>query len=54
MKLNHENLNDSYNSLKLQADKISPNMSLIFQLMEWGEILGVNAPASYTPTGEEK
>ncbi|KAH3684063.1 hypothetical protein WICPIJ_004965 [Wickerhamomyces pijperi] len=49
MKLRTENLNDSYNVLKEKADKISPNMSLIFQLMEWGEILGVNEPVG-TPT----
>lgn len=42
MKYNHSNLNDSYNLLKLNAPDISPNMSLIFQLMEWGEMIGVN------------
>lgn len=42
MKLKHLNLNDSYNLLKSNAPDISPNMSLIFQLMEWGETLGVD------------
>lgn len=42
MKLRHLNLNDSYNILKTQAPDISPNMSLIFQLMEWGESIGVD------------
>ncbi|AAS51675.1 ADL245Wp [Eremothecium gossypii ATCC 10895] len=32
-------LNDAYNYLKNVAKDISPNMSLIFQLMEWGEQL---------------
>ncbi|KAH3674941.1 hypothetical protein WICMUC_002961 [Wickerhamomyces mucosus] len=52
MKLNMENLNDSYNKLKVKADKISPNMSLIFQLMEWGELLGINS-TSITPSVEK-
>jgi len=42
MKLKKLNLNDSYNLLKNVAPDISPNMSLIFQLMEWGEIIGVS------------
>lgn len=32
-------LNDAYNRLKSVAKDISPNMSLIFQLMEWNEAL---------------
>jgi protein-tyrosine phosphatase len=42
MKLHCVPLNDAYNMLKERAPDISPNMSLIFQLMEWGEFLGVN------------
>lgn len=42
MKIKHMNLNDAYNFLKEKAPDISPNMSLIFQLMEWGEIIGVS------------
>lgn len=42
MKLKNLNLNDAYNYLKEKAPDISPNMSLIFQLMEWGEIIGVS------------
>lgn len=33
------NLNDAYNKLKSIAKDISPNMGLIFQLMEWNEQL---------------
>lgn len=33
------NLNDAYNKLKSIAKDISPNMGLIFQLMEWNEEL---------------
>lgn len=32
-------LNEAYNMLKSVATDISPNMSLIFQLMEWNEVL---------------
>ncbi|SCU86687.1 LAFA_0E02432g1_1 [Lachancea sp. 'fantastica'] len=32
-------LHDAYNKLKSVAKDISPNMSLIFQLMEWREVL---------------
>ena len=32
-------LNDAYNKLKLIAKDVSPNMGLIFQLMEWDELL---------------
>lgn len=32
-------LNDAYNKLKETAPDISPNMGLIFQLMEWNEFL---------------
>ncbi|ODV96977.1 hypothetical protein PACTADRAFT_48760 [Pachysolen tannophilus NRRL Y-2460] len=39
MKANHLNLNDAYNEVKSRAPSISPNMSLIFQLMEWDEVL---------------
>ncbi|CDR36499.1 CYFA0S01e01970g1_1 [Cyberlindnera fabianii] len=42
MKMHHINLNEAYNMLKERAPEISPNMSLIFQLMEWGELIGVN------------
>ncbi|ODV83069.1 hypothetical protein CANARDRAFT_203948, partial [[Candida] arabinofermentans NRRL YB-2248] len=31
---------DAYNMLKLKAPKISPNMTLIYELMEWGKLLG--------------
>lgn len=33
-------LNDAYEKLKSVAHDISPNMGLIFQLMEWGEAVG--------------
>ncbi|CAI4050150.1 tyrosine/serine/threonine protein phosphatase MSG5 SKDI_14G2690 [Saccharomyces kudriavzevii IFO 1802] len=36
------NLNDAYNKLKTVAKDISPNMGLIFQLMEWGGMLSQN------------
>ncbi|QID87722.1 Protein tyrosine phosphatase [Saccharomyces pastorianus] len=36
-------LNDAYNKLKMVAKDISPNMGLIFQLMEWGEMLSKNS-----------
>ncbi|SMN18623.1 similar to Saccharomyces cerevisiae YIL113W SDP1 Stress-inducible dual-specificity MAP kinase phosphatase [Maudiozyma saulgeensis] len=39
MRYDELNLNDAYNKLKLVAKDISPNMGLIFQLMEWDEIL---------------
>lgn len=42
------NLNDAYNKLKVLAPDISPNMSLIFQLMEWGEKLGHRIPTPKT------
>lgn len=35
------NLNDAYNKLKSIAKDISPNMGLIFQLMEWSEKLSI-------------
>lgn len=35
------NLNDAYNKLKSIAKDISPNMGLIFQLMEWSEKLNI-------------
>lgn len=47
MKLKNLNLNDAYNMLKEKAPDISPNMSLIFQLMEWGEIIGVSSTSGY-------
>ncbi|AMD21524.1 HFL332Cp [Eremothecium sinecaudum] len=37
-------LYDAYNYLKQVAKDISPNMNLIFQLMEWGERLKVLVP----------
>ncbi|CAI5106107.1 BBT_HP_G0132200.mRNA.1.CDS.1 [Saccharomyces cerevisiae] len=37
-------LNDAYNKLKDVAKDISPNMGLIFQLMEWGTMLSKNSP----------
>ncbi|EJS41960.1 msg5p [Saccharomyces arboricola H-6] len=36
-------LNDAYNKLKAVAKDISPNMGLIFQLMEWGGMLSKNS-----------
>lgn len=39
MKYQDLSLNDAYNMLKGVAKDISPNMSLIFQLMEWNEKL---------------
>ncbi|CCF60178.1 hypothetical protein KAFR_0J01110 [Kazachstania africana CBS 2517] len=39
MRYNNLNLNDAYSKLKLVAKEISPNMGLIFQLMEWNERL---------------
>ncbi|ODV72235.1 dual specificity protein phosphatase family protein [Cyberlindnera jadinii NRRL Y-1542] len=47
MKLYNVSLNDAYSMLKERAPDISPNMSLIFQLMEWGDLIGVNKK---TPT----
>lgn len=52
MSLRNINLNDAYNMLKVQAPDISPNMSLIFQLMEWGESIGVDSIVS-TPQYEQ-
>lgn len=52
MKLHHIPLNDAYTMLKEKAPDISPNMSLIFSLMEWGELIGVNPKSSnsgYSP-----
>ncbi|AGO11545.1 AaceriADL245Wp [[Ashbya] aceris (nom. inval.)] len=50
-------LNEAYNYLKNVAKDISPNMSLIFQLMEWGEQLKSKdavdsscSPASSSPS----
>lgn len=37
MKFYKMGLNDAYNHLKSTAKEISPNMGLIFQLMEWSE-----------------
>ncbi|SCV05429.1 LANO_0H07294g1_1 [Lachancea nothofagi CBS 11611] len=39
-------LNDAYNRLKTIAKDISPNMSLIFQLMEWNEALSTQRQRS--------
>ncbi|CEP63123.1 mitogen-activated protein kinase tyrosine protein phosphatase SDP1 LALA0_S07e02894g [Lachancea lanzarotensis] len=41
--MRYENLplHDAYNKLKSVAKDISPNMSLIFQLMEWREVLSL-------------
>ncbi|CUS23993.1 LAQU0S13e00892g1_1 [Lachancea quebecensis] len=39
MRYQNLSLNDAYNKLKSVAKDISPNMSLIFQLMEWNEAL---------------
>ncbi|SCU88460.1 LADA_0E10286g1_1 [Lachancea dasiensis] len=39
MRYEELSLNDAYNHLKAVAKDISPNMSLIFQLMEWNEAL---------------
>lgn len=35
----HWTLNDAYKEVKTRAPSISPNMTLIFQLVEWGEQL---------------
>ncbi|SCU86314.1 LAME_0D05556g1_1 [Lachancea meyersii CBS 8951] len=42
-------LHDAYNKLKSVAKDISPNMSLIFQLMEWGEMLTTQKKADSQP-----
>ncbi|AET38787.1 tyrosine/serine/threonine protein phosphatase MSG5 Ecym_3294 [Eremothecium cymbalariae DBVPG len=42
MRYRKMSLNDAYNHLKNIAKDISPNMNLIFQLMEWGECLKGN------------
>lgn len=39
MRYQNLSLNDAYNNLKMISRDISPNMNLIFQLMEWGEWL---------------
>ena len=39
MRYDKLHLNDAYNKLKLIAKDVSPNMGLIFQLMEWDELL---------------
>lgn len=39
MRYDRLNLNDAYNKLKSIAKEISPNMSLLFQLMEWEDWL---------------
>ncbi|EDO18276.1 hypothetical protein Kpol_1039p25 [Vanderwaltozyma polyspora DSM 70294] len=39
MRYRNLGLNEAYDQLKLVATDISPNMGLIFQLMEWGELL---------------
>lgn len=39
MRYDNLNLNDAYNKLKTTAKDISPNMSLLFQLMEWEDWL---------------
>lgn len=39
MRYQNQPLNDAYNLLKKTAKDISPNMSLIFQLMEWNDLL---------------
>lgn len=48
--MKHEklNLNDAYNMLKQKAPLISPNMTLIFQLMEWNSILSVSNSSSHS------
>lgn len=39
MRFKNMDLNESYDQLKSIAEDISPNMGLIFQLMEWGDYL---------------
>ncbi|GMG21986.1 unnamed protein product [Ambrosiozyma monospora] len=46
MKVNKTGYNDAYNQLKLKAPLISPNLSLIYELMEWGNYLGYSNNAS--------
>lgn len=42
-------VNEAYGLLKSAAPLILPNMGLIFQLMEWGERIGVSVPTPGTP-----
>lgn len=42
MKINHADYNQAYHQLKEKAPLISPNLSLIYELMEWGQYLKRN------------
>ncbi|VEU19794.1 DEKNAAC100200 [Brettanomyces naardenensis] len=42
MKVNRVDYNQAYNQLKQKAPLISPNLSLIYELMEWGQYLKRN------------
>lgn len=48
MRYDNLSLNDAYNKLKLIAKEISPNMSLLFQLMEWEDWLKNHDPINRT------
>jgi protein-tyrosine phosphatase len=43
MKQNHWNVNTAYQYLKDQSPKISPNMTLMFQLMDWQKMLNISS-----------
>lgn len=45
-------LHTSYNWVKARSPVISPNMTLIYQLMEWGKMLGLPAPRSNSQFAE--
>ncbi|KAL3237580.1 tyrosine/serine/threonine protein phosphatase MSG5 RNJ42_01114 [Nakaseomyces bracarensis] len=50
MRYEHLVLNDAYNRLKETAKDISPNMGLIFQLMEFNDMLAASKSSSSTST----
>lgn len=52
MKMKKMILTEAYSYVKEKANDISPNMTLIFQLMEWGDLIGcgvAKSPGYYDP-----
>lgn len=50
MKIRHCDYNEAYMELKKKAPSISPNLSLIYELMEWGQHLRGESVSSTTTT----